>query len=70
MSKQIAFILCLALTGCHEYQPEYQGGRIKLEEYHQSIPHVTIISIDSIEFLVHNSSGYMVRITKGGEHDH
>lgn len=67
MSKQIAFILCLALCGCDEYQTQEQGNRIKVKEYHESIPHVTIISIDSVEFLVHNRSGYMLRITEGGE---
>ena len=68
MSKLIALILCLVLFGCDEYQTQEQGGRIQFKEYNcDNHASLSIVAVDSIEFLVNHRTGHMVRITKGGE---
>jgi hypothetical protein len=70
MIKTIAFILLLALCGCdeHQTQPQLQGNRIQFKEYNYSIDaSLSIVAVDSIEFLVNHRTGHMVRITKGGD---
>jgi hypothetical protein len=68
MNKLIAITLLLALCGCDEYQTQEQGNRIKFKE-HNSDHHapLSIVAVDSIEFLINHRTGHMVRITKGGE---
>jgi hypothetical protein len=62
MSKLIVFVLCFALCGC---ETEPQGNRIQFKgcNYEHGTP-LSIVAIDSIEFLVNTKTGYMVRITK------
>jgi hypothetical protein len=68
MSKLITFALLLALYGCDEHQTQSQDGRIQFKDYaHQSGASLSIVAVDSIEFLVNHRTGHMVRITKGGE---
>jgi hypothetical protein len=70
MSKQISFLLCLALCGCDEHQtkPKLQGGRIQFKEYNYTLDlSLSIVAVDSIEFLINHRTGYMVRITNGGD---
>jgi hypothetical protein len=70
MSKLTSFILCFALFGC-ETEPkgtaQPKGNRIQFKEYNYSIDaSLSIVAVDSIEFLVNHRTGHMVRITKGG----
>jgi hypothetical protein len=68
MSKQIAFILCLVLCGCGEYQTQEKTNRIEFKDYNQlNNTSLSIVVVDSIEFLVNHQTGHMERITKGGE---
>lgn len=70
MSKQILFLLCLALCGCdeHQTQAKLQGDRIQFKEFKYTIDvSLSIVAIDSIEFLINNRTGHMVRITEGGD---
>jgi len=62
MSKLTAFILCLVLCGC---ETEPQGNRIQFKDYNcdRGTP-LSIVVVDSIEFLVNTKTGYMIRITK------
>ena len=65
MSKLIVFILCLTLCGC---ETEPQGNRIQFKDYNcEHDTPLSIVVVDSIEFLVNTKTGYMVRITKGGD---
>jgi hypothetical protein len=65
MSKLTAFILCLTLCGC---EAEPKSNRVQFKEYNceHGIP-LSIVAVDSIEFLVNTKTGYMIRITKGGD---
>ena len=68
MSKLIALILLLALYGCGEYHTQEQVNRIQFKDYNQlSNTSLSIVVVDSIEFLVNHQTGQMERITKGGE---
>ena len=68
MSKTIAFILLLTLCGCNENQTQPQGDRIQFKEYNYSLDaSLSIVAVDSIEFLVNHRTGHMVRITKEGD---
>jgi hypothetical protein len=68
MNKLIAFILLVALCGCGEYQTQEQANRIQFKDYNQlSNTSLSIVVVDSIEFLVNHQTGHMERITKGGE---
>jgi hypothetical protein len=70
MKKAIAIILSLVMCGCNEHQtqPQLQGNRIQFKEYNYTIDaSLSIVSVDSIEFLVNHRTGHMVRITKGGD---
>lgn len=68
MGKRIAFILCLALCGCDEYQTQEQVNRIQFKDYNcDNHASLSIVAVDSIEFLVNHRTGHMIRITKGGE---
>jgi hypothetical protein len=65
MSKLIAFILCLVLCGC---ETEPQGNRIQFKEYnYRDGASLSIVAVDSIEFLINHRTGHMIRITKGGD---
>jgi hypothetical protein len=65
MNKTIAFILLIALCGCDEHQTQPQGDRIQFKDdnYRNGAP-LSIVAVDSIEFLVNQRTGHMVRITK------
>ena len=68
MSKLIALILLLALYGCGEFQTQEQVNRIQFKDYNQlSNTSLSIVVVDSIEFLVNHQTGHMERITKEGE---
>jgi hypothetical protein len=68
MNKAIAFILLIALCGCDEHQTQPQGDRIQFKEYnYRNGAPLSIVAVDSIEFLVNHRTGHMVRITKGGD---
>jgi hypothetical protein len=70
MSKQISFLLCLALYGCNEHQTksQLQGNRIQFRDWnYESGASLSIVSVDSIEFLINHRTGHMVRITEGGD---
>jgi len=73
MSKLTAFILCLVLCGCDEYQTQEQGNEYQTQEQHNRIQfkeqngYHQIVAVDSIEFLVNYRTGHMIRITKGGD---
>jgi hypothetical protein len=68
MSKLIAIILLLALCGCGEYHTQEQVNRIQFKDYNQlSNTSLSIVVVDSIEFLVNHQTGHMERITKEGE---
>lgn len=68
MSKLITFALLLALYGCDEHQIQSQDGRIQFKDYnYNNHTSLSIVAVDSIEFLVNHRTGHMVRITKGGE---
>jgi hypothetical protein len=64
MSKLIAFILLLALCGCDEYQTQEQGNRIQFKDYNcNNHTPLSIVAVDSIEFLVNHRTGHMIKIT-------
>jgi hypothetical protein len=70
MNKTIAIILFIALCGCNEHQIEsqLQGNRIQFRDFnYESGASLSIVSVDSIEFLVNHRTGHMVRITEGGD---
>lgn len=68
MSKLIALFLLLTLYGCDEHQIQKQSNRIQFKDYNQdNHASLSIVAVDSIEFLVNHRTGHMVRITKGGE---
>lgn len=71
MNKTIAMILFLALCGCNKYQTQQklqEEGRIQFKEFKYTIDvSLSIVAIDSIEFLINNRTGHMVRITEGGD---
>jgi len=82
MSKLTAFILCLVLCGCdeyqtqeqgNEYQTQEQGNEYQTQEQHNRIQfkeqngYHQIVAVDSIEFLVNYRTGHMIRITKGDD---
>ena len=68
MSKLIAFILLIVLCGCGEYQTQEQVNRIQFKDYNQlNNTSLSIVVVDSIEFLVNHQTGHMERITKGDE---
>lgn len=68
MSKLIVFILLIVLCGCSEYQTQEQVNRIQFKDYNQlSNTSLSIVVVDSIEFLVNHQTGQMERITKGSE---
>ena len=65
MSKLIALILLVTLCGCGGYQTQEQVNRIQFKDYNQlSNTSLSIVVVDSIEFLVNHQTGQMVRITK------
>lgn len=70
MKKTIAIILSFAMCGCNEHQTQQQlrGNRIQFRDWnYESGASLSIVSVDSIEFLVNHRTGHMVRITKGGD---
>jgi hypothetical protein len=67
MNKTIAIILVLGMCGCNEPQTQQQlrGNRIQFRDWnYESGASLSIVSVDSIEFLVNHRTGHMVRITK------
>lgn len=65
MSKLIVFILLVTLCGCGEYQTQEQVNRIQFKDYnYMSNTSLSIVVVDSIEFLVNHKTGHMERITK------
>jgi len=65
MNKTIAFILLVVLCGCDEHQTQPQADRIQFKEYnYRNNASLSIVVVDSIEFLINHRTGHMVRITK------
>lgn len=65
MSKLIVFILLVVLCGCGEYQTQEKTNRIEFKDYNQlNNTSLSIVVVDSIEFLVNHQTGHMERITK------
>jgi hypothetical protein len=65
MSKLIAIILLVALCSCGEYHTQEQVNRIQFKDYNQiNNTSLSIVVVDSIEFLVNHQTGHMERITK------
>jgi hypothetical protein len=70
MNETIAIILFLALCGCNEHQTEsqLQDNRIQFRDWkYDSGVSLSIVAVDSIEFLVNRRTGHMVKITYGGD---
>jgi len=69
MKKITAFILYFALCAC-EHPNQDRFNRIQFKDYnYMNNTSLSIVVVDSIEFLVNHKTGQMERITKTSNHE-